>query len=100
MESLREMDSRIGTMNRLFVVPALAGPARDRLKAGLQTKGSSWRVRRHGSSELFLLAVMGFGSESAFLRAARPFPFLATDLLDRSPLCLDVALLSPLDFVQ
>jgi hypothetical protein len=31
------------TMNRLFVVPALAGPARDRLKAGLQTKDSSWR---------------------------------------------------------
>src|SRR5262249_48172681 len=26
-------------MNRLFVVPALAGPVRDSLKAGLQTKG-------------------------------------------------------------
>jgi hypothetical protein len=37
----------LGTMNRLFVVPALAGPVRDRLEAGLQTKDSSWDRRRN-----------------------------------------------------
>src|SRR6266704_1704895 len=57
-------------------------------------------ICRHRAAEPFRVTSARFVGEHAFLRGARPFPFLTPDLLDAQAFGFGVALAHPLDLVQ